>query len=374
MSSKYPALLSPFDLSGIELKNRVVLAPMTRSRGGTEYHANQLVADYYSQRAGAGLLITEGSFVSEEAIGWLNVPSIYTRAMSDAWKVVTDSVHKKGTPIFLQLWHCGRASHSAFQNGKLAGAPSAIAIQGDPIHTPKGKMPQETPREMTIADIKKTVEDYRQAAQYAKDAGFDGVEIHSANGYLLDSFLQSKTNHRTDEYGGSLENRFRFLRQVLEAVSSVFPSNRIGVRLSPNGVYNDMGSPDFRETFLYAAEQLSAFNLCYLHVLDGLAFGFHKLGEPVTLSDLRGVYKGTLMGNCGYEAATADATIADGKADLIAFGRPFIANPDLVERFAHDWPLADLADMKTWYSFDEKGYADYPTYEEAHKEKSAATP
>jgi N-ethylmaleimide reductase len=373
MSTKYPALLSSFDLHGLSLKNRVVMAPMTRSRGGTEHLANPLVAEYYTQRAAAGLLISEGTFVSEEAVGWLNVPGIHTREMSDAWKLVAQSVHKEGTPMFLQLWHCGRASHSTFHNGKLAGAASAIAIEGEPIHTPKGKLPQETPREMTIDEIKKTVEDYRQAAQYAKDAGFDGVEIHSANGYLLDGFLQSKTNHRTDEYGGSLENRFRFLRQVFEAVSSVFPSNRVGVRLSPNGVYNDMGSPDFRETFLFVAEQLSALNPCYLHVLDGLAFGFHKLGEPITLADLRGVFKGVLIGNCGYEAATADATIADGNADLIAFGRPFISNPDLVERFTHDWPLADPADMKTWYSFDAKGYADYPSYEESRKETSSAS-
>lgn len=188
---------------------------------------------------------------------------------------------------------------------------------------------------------------------------------------MLDGFLQTKTNHRTDEYGGSLENRFRFLGEVFAAVSSVFPANRVGVRLSPNGTYNDMGSPDFRETFLYVAGRLSELKPCYLHVMDGLAFGFHKLGEPLTLSDVRAVYSGVLMGNCGYDAAKADATISDGSGDLISFGRPFIANPDLVERFAHDWPLAEPLDMKTWYSFDAHGYTDYPTYEQSVKENAA---
>jgi N-ethylmaleimide reductase len=210
------------------------------------------------------------------------------------------------------------------------------------------------------------VEDYRQAAEYAKLAGFDGVEIHGANGYLIDQFLQSKTNQRQDRYGGSLENRFRFLKEIVEAVITVFPANRVAVRLSPNGSFNDMGSPDYRETFTYVAQQLDAYGLAYLHVVDGLEFGFHELGEPMTLDEFRQVFHRPLMGNCGYTQDTAEAAIGDGQADFIAFGRPYISNPDLVERFAHDWELNPPADMSVWYSFDAEGYTDFPTYEESH--------
>ena len=209
------------------------------------------------------------------------------------------------------------------------------------------------------------MDDYRQAARRARDAGFDGIEIHAANGYLLDQFLQSKTNRRADAYGGSVENRFRLLREVVEAALEVFPPNRVGVRLAPNGAFNDMGSPDYRETFLHAAGQLDAYGLAYLHVMDGLAFGFHELGEPLTLADFRRVFTGPLVGNCGYERETADAAVAAGDADLIAIGRPYIANPDLVERWRRGWPLAE-ADMSTWYdgAAGAKGYTDFPRYED----------
>ena len=209
------------------------------------------------------------------------------------------------------------------------------------------------------------VEDYRKAAERALAAGFDGVEIHAANGYLIDEFLQSKTNQRSDRYGGSLENRYRFLKEIVESISTVWEPNRIGVRLSPNGNYNDMGSPDYRETFLYVAQQLNEYGLAYLHVVDGLGFGFHELGEPMTLAEFRLVFTSPLIGNCGYTQETAEAAIRDGHADLIAFGRPFISNPDLVERFANGWALNPPADVKIWYSFDEEGYTDFPTYQEA---------
>ena len=359
---KAAALLQPFKLGTLQLKNRVVMAPMTRSRGGKEQLANPLMAKYYSQRASAGLIITEGTFISQQSIGWMNVPGIYLPEHVPAWRQVVDAVHENGGKIFVQLWHCGRASHSSFRNGQLPVAPSAVKLNGDSIHTPAGKVEYETPRAMELQEIKQTVADYKNAAKLAKQAGFDGVEIHSANGYLLDEFLQSKTNLRTDAYGGSVENRFRLLKEIVEELVSVWGPDRVGVRLAPNGIFNDMGSPDFRETFLYVAEQLDKMQLAYLHVLDGLAFGFHKLGEPVTLADLRKVFSGALMGNCGYEVETAESAIESGAADLIAFGRPYIANPDLVERFANGWPLAEAADMSTWYSFDEKGYADYPTY------------
>ncbi len=360
-----PKLLSPFELRDLSLKNRVVMPPLTRGRAVNNGIPNDLMAEYYTQRTGSGLIITEGTFISNQADGWVNAPGIYTEAQTEGWKKVVESVSAKNTPIFMQLWHCGRASHSSFHDGKLAVAPSAIAIDEEYIHTPNGKQPHETPRALETDEIPQIVADYKKAAENAKKAGFDGVEIHSANGYLLDSFLQSKTNKRKDKYGGSLENRYRFLQEVVEAVISVFPSNRVGVRISPNGSYNDMGSPDYRETFLYVAEKLDSFELAYLHILDGLAFGFHELGDPMTLTEFRQVFKGPIVGNCGYTQETAEAAIENGDADLIAFGRPYISNPDLVDRFANNWPLNPDASVKVWYSPGQEGYTDFPTYQES---------
>jgi N-ethylmaleimide reductase len=211
-------------------------------------------------------------------------------------------------------------------------------------------------------EIPGVVADYRRAAQRAKEAGFDGIEIHAANGYLIDQFLQSKTNQRTDQYGGRVENRCRFLREIVEAALTVWPAGRVGVRLAPNGAFNDMGSPDYREQFLHTARHLDAYRLAYLHVMDGLAFGFHELGQPLTLADFRGVFRGPLMGNCGYTQETAEAAIAAGHADLIAFGRPYIANPDLVDRFAKGWPLAPDAPVTVWSAPTASGYTDFPAY------------
>ena len=355
------ALFETFALRDLALRNRVVLAPMTRSRAGTSRIANRLMAEYYSQRSSAGLLISEATTISPEANGWNESPGIYTDAMVEGWKHTTHAVHEKGGVIFLQLWHMGRASHSSFHNGQLAVAPSAIKINEEYIHTPTGKQPHEVPRALETAEISRVVDDYRRAAHRAMAAGFDGVEIHAANGYLIDEFLQSRTNHRTDHYGGNIENRYRFLEQVVQAVTSVVPVNRVGVRLSPNGVFNDMGSPDYREQFTFVASQLDRFGLAYLHVMDGLAFGFHKLGEPMTLTEFRRVFRGPLIGNCGYTQVTAETAISQGHADLIAFGRPFISNPDLVERFRNGHPLAADAPLSDWYlPTGPKGYTDYP--------------
>ncbi|MEJ2673135.1 MAG: alkene reductase [Deltaproteobacteria bacterium] len=361
--TNHNVLLSPFDLQGLVLKNRVVMAPLTRSRAGKQRLPNALMAEYYCQRAAAGLIITEATVVSKQGIGWLNSPGIYNDEQAKAWKQVVDAVHAKGTPMFLQLWHCGRASHSDFPERQgLPVAPSAIGIDGDFIHTPQGKKPHETPRALETDEIPAIVEDYRRAAARAQAAGFDGVELHAANGYLIDQFLQSKTNHRTDRYGGTLENRYRFLDEIVRAVLKVLPPHRVGVHLAPNGNFNDMGSPDFRETFLYVAQRLNQYGLAYLHVIDGLAFGFHALGPPMASEEFRQVFTGPLMANCGYTQATAAASIRHGHAVLISFGRPFISNPDLVERFTHGWPLNPPADQKVWYSFDEVGYTDFPRY------------
>jgi len=340
------------------------MAPMTRSRAGDKRIPNSLMARYYVQRASAGLIITEATVISKQGIGFLNTPGIYSDEQTEAWKKVVDAVHAKETPVFLQLWHCGRASHSSFhENQELPVAPSAVRLNGESLHTPAGNQPYETPRALEADEVLAIVEDYRRAAKRAKSAGFDGIEIHAANGYLIDQFLQSRTNRRTDRYGGSLENRYRFLDEIVKAVLTVWPAGRVGVHLSPNGIYNDMGSPDFRETFLYVAKQLNACELAYLHVVDGLAFGFHGLGPAMTLAEFRDVLEGPLIGNCGYTQETAEAAIQNQHADLISFGRPFISNPDLVERFANGWPLNAPADQKLWFSFDEVGYTDFPRYE-----------
>ncbi|MEM1442075.1 MAG: alkene reductase [Verrucomicrobiota bacterium] len=364
MSTSSPELLTPTSLGGLDLKNRIALAPMTRARAGQERVPNSLMAEYYAQRASAGLVITEATTISEQANGWNESPGIYTDEMLEGWRETVNRVHEAGGTIFLQLWHCGRASHSSFHDGEPAVAPSAIALQGDYIHTPKGKEDYETPRALETEEIPGIVEDYREAAENAKAAGFDGVEVHSANGYLLDEFLQSKTNHREDQYGGSVEKRFQMLKEVLGAVTAIFPANRVGVRLSPNGAFNDMGSSDYKEQFAYAAQQLDGFGLAYLHVMDGLAFGFHELGDPLTLKDFREWFSGPLIGNCGYDQESAEAAIASGDADLIAIGRPYISNPDLVERYANDWPLNPDAEMEDWYTpGGAKGYTDFPIYE-----------
>ena len=353
-------LLSGFDLHGLALRNRVIMAPLTRGRAGRERVPNDLMAEYYVQRASAGMIITEATVVSQQGNGWVDSPGIYNDAQESGWQRIVRALHLKGTPVFLQLWHCGRASHSAFHGGQPAVSASAIRINGDYIHTPVGKLAYETPRALETAEVPAVVQDYRRAAERAKTAGFDGVEIHAANGYLIDQFLQSKTNHRTDRYGGSIENRFRFLREIVEVILTVWPASRVGVRLAPNGVFNDMGAPDFRETFTYAASQLNPFGLAYLHVVDGLAFGFHELGKPMTLPEFRAVFSGPLLGNCGYTQETAEAAIASGQADLIAFGRPFLSNPDLVERFENGWDLNPPADLKVWSAPDAKGYTDFP--------------
>lgn len=368
MTSKpnLPHLLSPLTLKELSLKNRVVMAPMTRARAGKDRIPNALMAEYYAQRSGAGLIITEATTVSPQANGWQQSPGIYTAEQTEGWKQVVDAVHAAGSAIFLQLWHTGRASHSSFQkDNQLPVAPSAIAIENGEAHTPDGKQPYETPRALETEEIPQIVEDYRQAAANAKQAGFDGVEVHSANGYLIDEFLQSKTNQRSDRYGGSLENRYRFLQEILEATLTVWDAGQVGVRLSPNGSFNDMGSPDYRETFSYVAQQLNRYGLGYLHIIDGLGFGFHELGEPMTLAEFKQIYDGTLMGNCDYDREEAENEIAQGNTDLIAFGRPYISNPDLVARFANGWELNPDADQSVWYSFDAEGYTDFPTYQQS---------
>ena len=342
------------------------MAPLTRSRAGEARMPNALMAEYYTQRASAGLIISEAAVISTQANGWLNTPGIYSDEQGEAWKQVVTAVQAHETPIFMQLWHCGRASHSSFhENNQLPVAASAIKINGEGIYTPLGKQPYETPRALETDEISLVVEDYRQAAERAKMAGFDGVEIHGASGYLIDTFLQTKTNHRTDSYGGPVENRYRFLKEIVEAIITVFPANRVGVKFSPNSAINDMGSPSYREDFLYIAGQLNAYGLAYLHWVEGVAYGFHELGRPMMTGDFRDVFAGVLVGNGGYTQEQAETALSSQVADLIAFGRDFISNPDLVERFTNGWPLNPPAQMGVWYSFEPEGYIDFPTYQES---------
>jgi N-ethylmaleimide reductase len=355
-------LFAPFSLGNFQTKNRIALAPMTRGRAGADRIPNELMAEYYYQRASAGLQITEATVISAQGIGWIDSPGIYTEAMIEGWRKVTYKLKPTGTPVFLQLWHCGRASHSDFHNGELPVSASAVKLNGDHVHTPLGNKPYETPRPLLVEEIKAIVNDYRKAAENAKAAGFSGIEVHGANGYLINQFLDASTNRRDDEYGGSLENRFRLFKEVVEAVLEVWPATQVGARISPNGVFNDMGCDDFRELFLYVTAELDKLKLGYLHIMDGLAFGFHNKGEPMTLAEFRSVFQGTIIANCGYTKELAEEKIAAGNADIIAFGRPYITNPDLPERFKNEWPLNPAEDMSLWYTPGPEGYTDYKPF------------
>ncbi|MEJ2529376.1 MAG: alkene reductase [Gammaproteobacteria bacterium] len=359
---EHSKIFESLSIGDLHLKNRIALAPMTRGRAGKERVPGDLMAEYYFQRSGAGLLITEATVVSKQGIGWIDSPGIFTDAMVAGWKTVTERIKPTGAHIFLQLWHCGRASHSDFHDGKLPVSASAVKLNGDHIHTPLGSKPYETPRPLTLDEIKATVNDYRKAAENAKAAGFSGVEVHGANGYLINQFLDASTNQRDDQYGGSLENRFRFFKEVLEAVLEVWPAERVGARISPNGVFNDMGCDDYRELFLYVTKEINKLNLGYLHIMDGLAFGFHGKGEPMTLAEFRPLFQGAIIGNCGYTKESAEERIAEGNADIIAIGRPFITNPDLPERYRNNWPLNPAEDMSLWYTPGPEGYTDYAPY------------
>ena len=341
-------------IGSLSLKNRVVLAPLTRGRAGESRQPNEMMGHYYKARSSAGLLISEATSISEEGLGWIGSPGIYSERMVEGWRQVVCALDK--APLFLQLWHCGRASHSDFLKGSRPFSASAVKLNRDFIRTPRGERHYEVPQPMTKADIARTVDHYRRAVLLAKQAGCAGVEIHAANGYLINQFIDASSNLRTDEYGGSLENRFRFLREIVEAILTVLRPEQVGVRISPNGSHNNMDSPDFREMNLYIAKELNQYALGYLHVMDGLAFGFHEMGAPMTLAEFRPLFDQVLIGNCGYTLETAQAAIASGDADLIAFGRPYITNPDLVERFQTGQQLNRWDDNRYWYGGGELGY------------------
>jgi N-ethylmaleimide reductase len=368
----FPHLFSPLKVGPYQLKHRVALAPLTRMRAEKPSLAPRpLNVEYYAQRATpGGLLIAEASPVLATGFGSPGVPGIYSDAQVEGWRKVVDAVHARGAIIFLQLWHVGRVSHSSFQpGGALPVAPSAVAISAEfKASTADGKgVPYETPRALETDEIPAIVEAYKQAARNALAAGFDGIEIHGANGYLIEQFLQSRSNLRTDRYGGGIESRARFLMEVTQAAIDVWGANRVGVRLSPYGIANGSGEAEPMPLYKYAIEQLNPLGLAYLHFIEPRSSGAGRAevnwqGVPSAMVLYRPIWKGVLITAGGFTGETAEAAIADGHADAIAFGRIFISNPDLPSRLQHGYPLMPY-NRATFYGGDVAGYTDYPVYD-----------
>lgn len=361
-------LFTPLKLGDdLELKNRVVFAPLTRGRANADRVPSVNNEVYYEQRAGAGLIITEATAVSEQGYGWYHAAACYTDAHVAGWKRVVDRVHQKGGTIFLQLWHMGRQSHSSFSTkGEIVSASDVRLASGHTRDANYQAQDYETPRALEVDEIPGVVDSYRHGAALARQAGFDGVEVHGANGYLIDQFLQSCTNKRSDKYGGSYENRARLLMEIVEAIATVVPSHRIGVRLSPNGAFGGMGSADNYEMFRYTMERLSAYKLGYLAILDGLGFGYTDKCRLTTAFDAKTAFKGVVMANNHYSRDRAEGAIRTGAVDFVGFGRLYISNPDLAERFQNDWPVAPEAGFEVYYNsaLGSKGYTDFPCYQD----------
>jgi len=349
-------LFSSFRLGGLKLSNRMVMAPLTRNRapGGTP---NALMAEYYSQRAGAGLIISEGSQISDQGIGYPATPGIHSEEQVQGWKPITGAVHAKGGHIFVQLWHCGRISHPDFHDGELPVAPSAVRPEGQAF-TNTGLQDFVTPRELALDEIPGIVEQYRHAAATAMQAGFDGVEIHSANGYLIDQFLRDDSNRRSDAYGGSVENRVRLLLEVSKAVCAEIGADKVGVRISPVNAFNDMHDSDPQALFNHVATALSELKVAYLHVVEVSMAG--EVDHAVDMQQLRRCFAGAYIANGSYDKVRGNAAIASGAADMVAYGTAYLANPDLSKRFLRDAPL-NTPDQSTFYGGDAHGYTDYPS-------------
>lgn len=354
-------LFQSYTMGSLTLANRIVMAPLTRSRAASGDVPTPLMSIYYAQRASAGLIISEASQISPQGKGYIQTPGIYSAEQIAGWKLVTDAVHAKGGKIVIQLWHVGRISHPALQEGgALPVAPSAVTPNGW-VFTGQGKEDMVTPRALELAELPGIVAEYKRAAQNAKAAGFDGVEIHAANGYLLDQFLRDKTNLRTDVYGGSIENRTRLLLEVTDAILEVWEKDRVGVRLSPISAVNDIDDSNPEPVFTHAVQELARRDIGFLHIVEGLTGGPRTPGRPTDfdLDKLRRLFPNTYIANNCYTRELAIEARAQNRADLIAFGRPFISNPDLVERLRRNAPLNAL-DADTLYGGDEHGYTDYP--------------
>jgi len=366
----HPTLFTPIRLGAIDLKHRVVMAPLTRSRSEQPGDVpGTLMREYYTQRSSdGGLIVAEATSISSAARGWYGAPGLFTEPQVEGWKSIVAAVHAKGGKILSQLWHTGRSSHISMRGGNTPGTaslnPTYWQDKANVVSTPTGWFQPSPHRVLTITEIREIVGEYREAATRAKAAGFDGAEIHSANGYLLDQFLQDGSNHRTDEYGGSIPNRARLLLEVTEAVASVWGGNRTAVRLGPSGTFNGMNDSDPQALFGYVAEQLNRFGLAYLHIIEPRVKGNVVVVEgqgPVAAAQLRKIFKGRIIAAGGFEPDTAEAVVRAREADAVAFGRHFIANPDLPERIRRGYPLA-RHNRDTFYTFDARGYTDYSTY------------
>ena len=355
-------LLAPLAMGPLILKNRVVMAPMTRNRAENPGKVPvDFMATYYSQRASAGLIISEATQVSPMGVGYLNTPGIHSKEQVEGWKNVTKAVHDRGGVIFLQLWHVGRVSHPDFHGGALPVAPTAINPETE-AYTPLGLKKTVVPRELLTREVKEIVSEFIQGARNAREAGFDGVEIHGANGYLIEQFLRDSSNRRTDEYGGSIENRARFLFEIVNGVASAIGRDRTGIRLSPANVWNIPADSNTKALYDHVISTLSGTGLAYLHLREKAAdvSGIPNMVANVT-EHYRPLFKGVLMTNTGFDRESGNRVILSGQADLVAFGVPFIANPDLVERFAAGAPLTS-PDQGTFYTGGAKGYIDYPMH------------
>lgn len=360
-------LFSPTAIGPMSLGHRVVMAPLTRMRSSDGDIPNDLMLEYYSQRAShGGLIITEATPISRQGYGYAGAPGIYSDTQIEGWRQIVDAVHAQGGRIVMQLWHVGRQSHPDIQpNSEAPVAPSAIRAEGYG-YSKSGPVAFSMPRALERHEIPLIIEDFRQGAARARAAGFDGVEIHGANGYLPDQFLQDGTNKRTDDYGGSLENRARFLMEVTQAAIREWGADRVGVRLTPSGTYGSMFDSDPRATFGYVAGQFDRMKLGYLHVVEPRIKGTELIADdgPVAAKNLRSFFKGAIIAAGGFDGATAEAIVQAGHADLVAFGRDFIANPDLPHRLRNDLPL-NRYDRDTFYGGDARGYTDYPRHQEA---------
>ncbi|MFC1589557.1 alkene reductase [Pseudomonadota bacterium] len=349
-------LFDAIQIGNYLLPNRIVMAPMTRNRAGEGNVPRALNVTYYQQRASAGLIITEASQISPQGMGYPSTPGIHSAEQVEGWEWVTAAVHEKGGHIFIQLWHVGRISHPSLQpDGHLPVAPSAIKPAGQAV-TYEGMQDFVKPRALMPVELPDIIADYVNAARKAMQAGFDGVEIHAANGYLLDQFIRDGSNQRDDGYGGSVNNRIRLLHEVVEAVCNAIGSNKVGVRISPENSFNSMHDSDAQNTFNIVTDMLNSFGLAYLHVLEG---DMVKGGRTLDYKEIKTRFAGPYIANCRYDFERATQAIKNGDADLVAFGVPFIANPDLVERFKTGAEL-NAADPATFYGGDEKGYTDYP--------------
>lgn len=356
-------LFSVFQLGPIELKNRIVMAPMTRCRANNNV-PNDLMTAYYLQRCEAGLIITEGTAPSPNGLGYARIPGIFNQQQVDGWKKVTDAVHEKGGKIFIQLMHTGRVSHpDNMPEGSKIVAPSSVALSGEMYTDKNGMQAYPVPKEMTITDIEKTQQEYIYAAENAIEAGFDGVELHGANGYLIDQFINTASNKRDDAYGGSGKYRCRFAIEVATKVAEAIGRDRTGIRLSPYGAFNDMEVfPELEETYEYLADELGKIRLAYIHIVDHSSMGAPPVSDSVK-TKIRDAFGGVIIASGGFDKELAETALESGVGDLVAFGRPFLANPDLVKRFQEDIAL-NTPDFDTFYTPGEKGYTDYPTVEE----------